>query len=177
MLSLTPIAGAPTSDFHNDLLFIEKVASGGAVAGGACIAVRILQVHGVGGATAGGSSPEAHGSGGSGYPIYGDIGYGDMPYLERQFTMQGGAIVGGTADIQQIRQEVAVGGAIAGGLAPYIRIWCQVATGGALGGGWSDEDGDFSKIITVEFLLNWPEVLFVPPSERWDIPNILRSLE
>lgn len=177
MLGSSPISDFSIGDFTSGSLYDVYVTVGGAVAGGACDVVRVLQVLGVGGATAGGSSPEAHGSGSSGYPIYGDIGYGDMPYLERQFTMQGGAIVGGTADIQQIRQEVAVGGAIAGGLAPYIRIWCQVATGGALGGGWSDEDGDFSKIITVEFLLNWPEVLFVPPSERWDIPNILRSLE
>ena len=177
MLGLTPTSGAPISDFHNDLLYTESVSTGGAIAGGTVEVIRVLQIEGGAGAVAGGSSPESHGETGTGYPIYGDVGYGDMPYLERQAEMEGGAVVGGVADFLTVRSEVASGGALAGGLADYIRIWNQVATGGALGGGWSDEDGDFSKIIAVEFLLKWPEVLFVPPSERWDIPNLLRSLE
>lgn len=177
MLSLTPIAGAPTSDFHNDLLFTEAVSRGGAVVGGTAAIIRILQVEGVAGAVAGGSFTKSYGGVGVGFPIYGDLSYGDMPYLERQGEMEGGAVAGGTSPFLTVRTESAVGGALAGGEAPYVRIWNQESVGGALGGGWGDEDGDFSKIITATFSLRWPEALFVPPSERWDIPNILRSLE
>ena len=178
MLGLTPTAGAPIADFHNDLLFTEAVGLGGAVVGGTGAVIRIVSVlPNIGGAVAGGSSPDTRGAIGTGYPIYGDFCYGDMPYLERQQEMEGGMVAGGAADFLRVRVDSSDGGAIVGGVANYIRIWCQVSNGGSLGGGWSDEDGDFSKVISVEFVLKWPEALFVPPSERWDINNVLRSIE
>lgn len=177
MLGLTPIAGAPTGDFHNDLLFIEKASIGGIVLGGTAEVIRIIQVDGVGGLLFGGSWPKTEGTAGTGYPIYGDFCYGDMPYIERQQEMEGGFIAGGQANYIREWNRVAEGGFVLGGSADYVRIWNRETVGGMIFGGYGDEQGDFSKLILATFLLKWPEAMFVPPSEKWDIPNILRSLE
>jgi len=175
----TPIYGSVNYGTDDTVSLFKKVfASSGGIAGGASDVIRIESMIPVGGAVGGGASSEILGLlGAGGYPMYGDVCYGDMPYLLRQFESVGGAIAGGKADINITRPSMSIGGAIFGGASAYVRIWSWESVGGFIGGGWGDEDGDFSKVVYATFIFRQPEVIFVGPSERWDIPNILRSLE
>jgi hypothetical protein len=89
----------------------------------------------------------------------------------------GGAIAGGAADFYHDLVFVSLGGAVLGGEVPRLANAIRVATGGCLFGGESDYEGDMDKVVSVTFLFKAPETLFVPPSERWDIPRLMKELE
>jgi hypothetical protein len=110
-----------------------------------------------------------------GYPMYGDLCYGDMPYLLRQFEFTGGAIFGGDADYSRRRSDVSAGGLVLAGLADYYRLWNKEGEGGWLLGGWAPVDGDFSKYVKCLFGFKAPRVIFVMAADKSDIEALVRS--
>lgn len=89
----------------------------------------------------------------------------------------GGAIAGGVADIYHDLVFVSLGGAVFGGEVPRLASAIRVSSGGFIAGGEFYYEGDFDKVVSCTFLFKAPEVLFVPPSERWDIPRLMKELE
>lgn len=179
MIGSFPISDSPISDFVSGSLYVEFVSEAGFIIGGTVDGYgKEKGYDSTGGLLVGGAFVSRVGAIlAGGYPIYGDVLLGDMPYLVRQTESVGGFVFGGEADYVRNYPYTFAGGFVVGGECEYTRVSYYNALGGFVVGGYGDEEGDFSKVILVYFSLKWPECLFVPPSERLDIPNILRSLE
>ena len=180
MLGLTPTAGAPIADFHNDLLFKQVTFAAGALLGGTTMPIGFkIHLTSVGGGLIGGATVWRQGYlTPGGYPMYGDLCYGDMPYLIRQTESVGGAIGGGQAGILRTAQRDFEGGALVGGELEYVRVWCRTIEGGFVGGGYFPLDGDFSKMVNVTFYFSTPLTLFSTALDKTDITDFVqRSLD
>lgn len=179
MIASSPISDFSIADFTSGSLYLVATSAGGSIAGGSSNGYEKTRVAvPTAGAVGGGAFVWTYGVlTAGGYPMYGDLCYGDMPYLLRQSESVGGAVAGSANDDDAVYSRLWVkaadGGALVGGLAEYFRLWNKEPEGGALAGGWALLDGDFSKTMRVLFGFKAPRVIFVMSADKSDIEDLV----